>query len=85
MLIIGNRQVVADLAKALRSSTYHVRSPSDLAELGKSTLDHFIEVHIYEDTHEVLRVRFRNAVRAAKATQAKIELLPQVPPNPPLS
>ena len=69
---------MADLAKALRSSTYHVRSPSDLAELGKSTLDHFIEVQIYEDTHDVLRVKFRGAVRAAKAAKSEIELLQQV-------
>ena len=76
---------MAVLAKALRSSTYNVRAPSDLAELGKSTLDHFIEVQIYEDTHDVLRVKFRETVQAAKAAKAKIELLQQVPPNPPLS
>ncbi len=82
MLIVGDWQVVADLAKALRSSAYHVRSPSDLAELGESTLDHFIKVQIYKDTHDVLRVKFRDAVQAAKAAKAKIELLQQVPPTP---
>ncbi len=76
---------MSDLASALRSSAYHVQSPSDLAVLGESTLDHFIKVQIYKDTHDVLRVKFRETVQAAKAAKAKIELLQQVPPNPPLS